>query len=223
MNSNFRCFVAILLVLRLFGGCPAIAAQAEGPTSQKHERYDGKTLFRGFFFGAGPVGKVFPELFKNVKETPESAKKEEAWMEKINKSDPAFFQRFGEMMYSGKRIAVERALEEGSDKIADVIGAELGVSGAELRSGKFGRGGDQSSALGLAIFAAVFWVAAVVATVAAENTAAIHYTVAITSHVTFWNKLSKEQQLYPGYDRESRLARERFINVVVTRLGLESH
>src|SRR2546430_10855531 len=124
MNSNLRFSVVIVLVLRLLGGSPTIAAQAEGSTSQKHERYDGKTLFRGFFFGTGPVAKVFPELYKNVKETPESAKKEDAWMEKINKLDPAFFQRFGEIMYSGKRIAVERALEEGSDKIADVIGAE---------------------------------------------------------------------------------------------------
>ena len=203
-------------ILTAFVLAPLSCAPATSYSGSPSRHYDGRTLFQGFFFGVGPVARLFPELYGRVQQ-PDAASnaKMQRWMAAVHRADPSFFQRFEQLMNSRKRVNVERALNEGSDKLAAVFAAELHVSAEDIRAGRLPHGGE----LGLTILLPVAWAAAVFAAVVVENSGAVHYAVAITRHVYFWNKPGTARELYPGYGRESRLAQDRFVNVVVDRLG----
>jgi SdpC family antimicrobial peptide len=165
---------------------------------QPAERFDGKTLFRCFYFGSGPVATRFPELDLLTPETtPENKATEDRLMGKIESKDALFYARFEQHLYSRNHVRISRALEEGSEILAEVIGEELGVTPETVRTT------DQLARLDLGL---------VRVKILMEVEAIAHYQyLAVARHIWFWN---------PGPpNRQSRLARDRFIDLVTRQLG----
>src|SRR5207244_45596 len=80
-----------------------------------HTRYDGKTLFRGFYFGRGPVTALFPEYYRNI---PASNDKEvevqERYVSEIDRALPTFFATFQKQLYSANQVKVSAAFKDAS-------------------------------------------------------------------------------------------------------------
>ncbi len=63
MKNNISCVfrqgMAVLVAALMAFGTSSISRAAGAETG----RYDGETLFRGLFFGIGPVADLFPEIW----------------------------------------------------------------------------------------------------------------------------------------------------------------
>ena len=83
-----------------------------------HAPYDGPTLFRGLFFGSGPVGRLFPDIWDAARyrgydaEQPGVMAFQASLTERLAARDATFFARFADDVQSGDRVRIASALEE---------------------------------------------------------------------------------------------------------------
>lgn len=114
MSVHLLCFlIAIVATSCAADRNASISVQA---TSVRH---DGVTIFKGMFFGDGPVAKHFPEVWNSARvkriksnlDARELAAYNKAKSEVINsigKRDPSFFRNFGRAMQSGSQVQVAK-------------------------------------------------------------------------------------------------------------------
>lgn len=90
----------------------------------KAQPYSGATIFRGLFFGQGPVAKIFTDL--PARPARANDRGTDAFVSLIEHKDPQFFGRFGKAMQSGDPVRIDRALRAASD-MAKSIAADVKV------------------------------------------------------------------------------------------------
>jgi SdpC family antimicrobial peptide len=116
---------------------PTNALGSTPQAAQEHHRYDGETIFRGLYFGQGPVAELFPELWKQERylatKKQLTSKDEQRLTEVQNKivarlrdQDKGFFDRFGKTMQSGDHLAIQKSLEETGKLLYAATRAETG-------------------------------------------------------------------------------------------------
>jgi SdpC family antimicrobial peptide len=125
--------VCILMVLSGCGG--------NLPPPSTTSALDGKELYRGLFFGEGRVGQMMPEIWRGKSvtqraQTPELAIRakafEDALINRLERDDPQFFNRFKEGLSGGDQLRVERVLYEGVQEFHRVINLDARTRGALL-------------------------------------------------------------------------------------------
>lgn len=81
------------------------------PTPVQAVRYDGITLYRGLFFGSGPVASKIPSIGKVAPYFPAEYKNLEGQITRyIQAKDPNYFNRFAVEIQSGDRLRVAEAI-----------------------------------------------------------------------------------------------------------------
>lgn len=99
-----------------------------GTVQPRSLKYDGETIFRGVFFGSGPVAGLISEAIdprmralylQNAAELNGMA---EVAIARITSEDPLFFSRFAQDVQSGNRSRISRALSEAAEFIPDAMG-----------------------------------------------------------------------------------------------------
>ncbi|TQC44428.1 sporulation delaying protein family toxin [Rhodococcus sp. WS4] len=94
-------------------------------TSQVHAVEDGRTTYRGLFFGQGPVAQrlVGDEDFGKLAEglesnsTPEAFDAADSFMTAIDSKNPGFFDAFNSDVHSGDPKRIDAALTDGAAKL----------------------------------------------------------------------------------------------------------
>lgn len=82
------------------------------PAQVQLRPYDGVTLYRGLFFGTGPVVSKLPTLSKVAPYFPAEYKNLEGPITNyIKKKDPAYFDKFADDIQSGDRVRVAAAIK----------------------------------------------------------------------------------------------------------------
>jgi SdpC family antimicrobial peptide len=102
-------------------------------------RYDGETLFRGIYFGAGPVARAMPEL-GSPKVNAALKPHQDGLIAFIRDNAPGFFARFAEDAQSGNAARLDRALSSASRLL------EEGTAQVATVTPSVGRVGDQGFA-----------------------------------------------------------------------------
>ena len=129
--------LACIVLIAMQAFTPTAALGGAPQAAQEHRRYDGETIFRGLYFGQGPVAEMFPELWKQERylETKKqlTSGDEHRLTELQNKMvgrlrdlDKGFFDRFGETMQSGDHLAIQKSLEETGKLLYAATRAETG-------------------------------------------------------------------------------------------------
>ena len=159
-HSALRRPVALVVVSLL------VATGLPGPTAAKMPHFSGPEVFRGLFFGTGPVADLFPEVWDDVRasleanrspEEVEALRSQVAELESrvirwIEAQDSKFFATFGEHVQSGDHVRIEEALDAGAAVLTDALAGELGIDPREIEAS----GVDESGVLVVvAVFAAV--------------------------------------------------------------------
>jgi SdpC family antimicrobial peptide len=114
-------------------GNPATQA-AQQPAGSK---YDGEAIFRGLYFGQGPVADLFPELWKQQRYldrkkllTQEDERRMGEIREKIiaglKAKDRAFFDTFASTLRSGDHLAIQKKVAEVTDLTLDILQKDTG-------------------------------------------------------------------------------------------------
>ncbi|MEP6993996.1 MAG: hypothetical protein ABI968_05690 [Acidobacteriota bacterium] len=162
-RRTLRQAVAILALAGvILTGMPA---GAEGQTSP---RYDGETLFRGILFGVGPVGDLFPEVWKDARTmgyAPEDAAAtavRERLIAEIAHRDPAFLSAFAEDMQSGDQLRVQGAVGSAIKKLIDQMRAD-GMMDTSTNKGEVDHGVWIAVSVAVAAFVVIAAVFAAVA------------------------------------------------------------
>ena len=118
--------IVTAIALLVYTTRPQIAS-ADTAHLKATTQYNGETLFRGLYFGEGPVASHFPEIWHapQVEQRLSSVEGSEEWVSTkdqavawVRNSDPTFFQRFEQDVQSGDHIKVSRAYKEGSQKLS---------------------------------------------------------------------------------------------------------
>ena len=119
-----RAVVLILIGIHLNLALPMRVALAQTPG------YDGETIFRGLFFGVGPVADVLPELWQNpdvdqAREQLESAASRV--IAQIRREDDTYFGRFQAELQSRDRLRISRALEAASQRVYQIVAPDMPI------------------------------------------------------------------------------------------------
>lgn len=100
---------------------PAAAGQPLGlqaTTAGLQRRYDGETLFRGIYFGKGPVAEALPGLgAQKTTAALASPEQQEHVVAFVQNSNPTFFTSFAADVQSGNAARLERSLASASELI----------------------------------------------------------------------------------------------------------
>ncbi|WP_170957112.1 sporulation delaying protein family toxin [Bacillus pseudomycoides] len=171
-------------------------------TESKHQQYDGETIYRGVFFGEGPVAKLFPEIWSEEAtkqaNTAEGKKAAELLAKKINELDPNYFNELQAAVSSGDNIKIQEAFNKGGELLVQV--------GEVIQNKKVGEGQGLLAGVVVAVYAGGAVTTVVVITHAAAVTAAVA--------VAAW-KWKYGSPADPS-DSDTRLKHEMFIDKVAT-------
>ncbi|MEP6993995.1 MAG: hypothetical protein ABI968_05685 [Acidobacteriota bacterium] len=121
-GSRNRRFALMLLVSALVG-TPLLCASSDAPSNLPLE---GETIFRGLFFGSGPVARMLPEIWSLTglphpdPDAPLTGD-QTALLGRLAADDPSFFDRFGRAMSSGDRLLIQGILAESAGRIDSVL------------------------------------------------------------------------------------------------------
>jgi SdpC family antimicrobial peptide len=189
---------------------------------------DGKTIFRGLFFGDAPVGQMLPEIWSRVSIEDPSwtdeqrqalASLKQELIAEMERADPTFFERFRVATTSGDHVRIKRALAEG--------GAHLTTAAkVRMESERLVRGDALGAAVQFyfAIHVAAFYDAAAVVTKVLVVTAA---AVVCTRNTDGDALLDEEPMSCSLHDQggteggnvgDSQLQLDRFVQQIATRL-----
>ncbi|MFC8240938.1 hypothetical protein [Streptomyces chartreusis] len=123
-----------LAVGGLYAASPTAANEHRTPTAthQQHTTvHDARTVFRGVFFGHGPVGDALARHFPGLPAaTPQITAEENRVMNRLEKAHPGTIRDFHAAVASGSHVRTKQAITSTSRTLADVLlpdgrGAEL--------------------------------------------------------------------------------------------------
>ena len=128
-------FVATIALVALVAGITlgapsAAASRGVGAVRVERQAWDGETLFRGLFFGEGPVAQLFPEVWKPIQakagyqKDPRVREIEDRIIAYIRQNEPLFFDRFQRAMTSGDHLTIQEGLAEGGRLIQEALEEE---------------------------------------------------------------------------------------------------
>ncbi|GAA1840237.1 sporulation delaying protein family toxin [Actinomadura bangladeshensis] len=126
----------------LAGAAPAIASpdQAARPATVQTARFSGEDLFRGLFFGQGPVATTFPDITHQQQARVRTDVVNEL-VSLMSESDPAFFSRFAADIRSGDRYRIRSALftaHDLADSSARAAAGRTATAGSTTAKGPCG-------------------------------------------------------------------------------------
>ena len=115
--------VAYLLVVLLLHVTLACTTSPKIPPAGT--RFDGETMFRGLFFGHGPVAKYFPEIWDRADvrramaqaDMSAATELENRILAEVRSKDAAFLDRFATEMQSGDHLRVRAALDDAGRRL----------------------------------------------------------------------------------------------------------
>ena len=194
IHSGFHRSVAIVLLAVLQAGLSADLRAT--PSSNR----DGATLFRGVLFGAGPVGDLFPEVWKDARTlgyAPDSAQVaavRERLIDEIARQDPAFLAGFAADVQSGDHLRIQGAVGAAAKKLIDQMRSD-GLFDTSTDKGEVDHG---------------VWIAVSVAV------AAFVVIAAVWAGVLFWIPVHPVGQ---GNSDERSLEGDLYVNWIATRLA----
>lgn len=100
--------------------------------------YSAKTIYRGVFFGHGPVAAVIPRYVQNpAPETAATRATEDKIMALVEKRSPGAVQGFADTVASGSHVATRAALLRNSAILQGVIADVYGVEATEVKQNGF--------------------------------------------------------------------------------------
>lgn len=103
-------------------------------SASSRNAHDGEALYRGLFFGEGPVATLFPELTTDVVVSQQMAAARSRLVSRIGTDDPAFFTRFAKLINSGNPLRVRQGLLDAQqhtrDAMTDEFGSDLTADGS---------------------------------------------------------------------------------------------
>lgn len=188
---------------------------AADPGHHSRGKYEGEAVFRGLFFGSGPVAEAFPELWRNprraalhsLRSHPEHAAAlasvETTIVGRINKDSPDFWSRFGADMQSGNHLRIDASLKDAVRLIADAVEAEYG---ADALAGQAQVADPGQSCVAIVIVLTVVSVLVVLAV--ATTAVAIHAVAAEVDVIA-------QEMASPN----ARLQNEMWVHRIAMRLG----
>lgn len=116
-----------------FGGAQLVSAEPSSPSGSESTKYTGEDIYRGVFFGQGPVAvelakkSSFSDLAASLDKsnTPVVDAGATTVIDQISSAQPDFFNEFGKALNSGSPRQVQAALEDGSTALEEVDGASV--------------------------------------------------------------------------------------------------
>jgi SdpC family antimicrobial peptide len=207
-------FRALSRTLAAAAAVAVLAACSEGarqsPTAPRvhaARQWDGESLFRGLVLGDGDVAQAFPEIWAGRQvESPTWTPAERlrvrqartALVASMRRSDPQFFDRFGQALNSGDPVRIDAAMEDARAVLTRVV-APHGFPRQKPD------GSDKGACVTLAVAANV----ALAVNVAAAWNIAV-YANAVYNENFFWE--------YQQVDR-SPLQHDQAVALIASRLG----
>jgi SdpC family antimicrobial peptide len=109
--------VAVALVLALLSALVGVT-----PSNAQAPRHDGATLFRGLFFGTGPIAAQIPTIRKVAPHLPvEYRQLEDQVVRHLQTQDPNFFPQFAKELQSGDHVRVAKELRRARQLNVDAV------------------------------------------------------------------------------------------------------
>ena len=129
MNLGRRVVAGVVGVALVVGGvavaAPASAAPSVSSASVSHVTYDASTVFRGVFFGHGPVAALFPRYFQGVPAvTQVSTVAENMVMVEVERRSSGLIDRFYQAVRSGSHVRTKNAMKALVTTLKDIHDAE---------------------------------------------------------------------------------------------------
>ncbi|MBZ3766589.1 hypothetical protein COJ91_00070 [Bacillus thuringiensis] len=179
-------------------------------TESKQQQYDGETIYRGLFFGEGPVAKLFPEIWSEdltkQANTTEAKKVSEFLTEKINEVDPNYFNELKAAVYSGDNIKIQEAFGKGGQLLVKVSEG--------LQNEKVGEGQGLACTVVAGCVAAIYAAGAVTTVAVVTHAGAITAAVGVVAYkyvvATEWKWTA------PKADSDAEIMHEMLIEKVAT-------
>lgn len=105
------------VVTMLLAGMLTLTALAPlASAGRTAENYDGRDLVRGLLLGSGDVAQQLPEVFGELPKMPEETMKaEELLLDKLEGENPEFLAMFAKVIAAGDHVMVMEALNEGAE------------------------------------------------------------------------------------------------------------
>ncbi|MBK3495587.1 sporulation delaying protein family toxin [Viridibacillus sp. YIM B01967] len=212
--KKFKKIIPIIMALGLAISSTSVFA-AENTNSNTHkktaitsemkkQKYDGETIYRGLFFGDGPVAKLFPEIWSDKlmteANTTEAKRVSKTISKKINELDPNYFNELEVAVKSGDNVKVQAALVKGGNLLVKV---SEGIQKTKVG----GRGTAFGCSLVAGCIVAVYAAGAVTTAVVVTHAGAITAAVAVVA----WKWTPKSMT-----DTELQLKHEMFVDKVTT-------
>lgn len=181
-TKRIRVVTACLVLAIVAAAVPSLARGTSATESGR--TYSGETLFRGIFFGQGPVARevadLFPGLEQAIASLPDSEKAELAEFRDriighIRAAHPEFFPSFGRQVQSGDHLVIDAALARGGEHLFEAYEREFGTGFLErLGEGESLGRGKGLHLVGVGLVGVIVGVV-VVLVVTAETGVLVHF------------------------------------------------
>lgn len=220
LKKRLRLVIGCLAALAIVAAAvPSLANNTS--STEATSGYSGETLFRGVFFGQGPVATevadLFPGLVEAVEALPDAERDRLAELRSrtighIRTAHPGFFRTFAQQMQSGDHLVIDSALTRGGKYLFEAYEVEFGPDFVEAlaRGESVGRG-KGLHLVGVGLVGVIVGVVVVIA-VTAETILAVHFIADLFS-ITRCAKCTEVGM------KQIRLLREILIDRIATSLN----
>ncbi|MEU5050194.1 hypothetical protein [Streptomyces sp. NPDC021096] len=113
-----------MVAVGLHAASPTFASEQKVLSSARHDTvaYDARTVFRGVFFGHGPVGAALARHFPGLPAaTPRSTAEENKLMDRLEETRPGVIEDFRAAVTSGSHVRTKQALVTTSSALIDTV------------------------------------------------------------------------------------------------------
>lgn len=168
----------------------------------------GEVIFRGLFFGNGPVANMFPEIWGSPQlatyasrlNDPDVLALEDRLIERLRADNPGFFVNFAQEMRSGDQLRIQDAMRYGAERLKFAVMAETGITPEAALA-------DPTTNVGT-----------LVAVVLALALAVLVAAVAVLVWVEF--DIAQNRDMYAGTGSPNGLRSEMYIQMISDRLAM---
>jgi SdpC family antimicrobial peptide len=189
----------------------AILLATAPPARAAGRRFSGEEIFRGVFFGTGPVAARLPEIWQqprfasvnHLRAEPRVRRLQERLVAKLEQAHPGLLDWFGIEAQSGDHLRIRHALGFVGDQLVEAIGTEANYD-AEFTTSQ-----DLETA-GLVLGPVVAVAAFVFFYFAVEVYSAVHRVIGVTEYVV--------AKLTPSSSAESTLQQDVWVSLIAARL-----
>jgi len=127
MNDVSR-IAGTMTVALLLTACSGQRSKEVEPKNQQSTIYGDKDIVKGVLFGAGPVAKLFPEVWKDgtaLAPTDGETGFVDEIVTRIEQKDPGFSARFATAVQSGSPVRIAAALGQSKDTVNSTVGEDV--------------------------------------------------------------------------------------------------